>query len=213
MKNKKIFLVHIIVTMFLLGCGKSVDNTLEPNGLEQESSEEAKETDYYSIGDTVSGENVEIVLKSVNFTPSYVSGSGRTVSVKGYEFVDIEFSVKNVGKTPLKMFEQINGGKSSVLYDIVYIDYNDGYIFTVDKVVDDNGDEFYPFLGFFFSDENRKAVDDTSISDLPVLGDSVTRIATIMVPEEVATKDDTPLLIGFTIPGEEETETIIYKIR
>jgi hypothetical protein len=87
-----------------------------------------------------------------------------------------------------------------------YVDYNDGYIFTlkefeVNKVIRLEQDCAYQKDGKY------------SVTCLEPFDDPIEIEVYIIVPSEVVNNKDNQLLVGFTVPSSSATEKLIYKIR
>ena len=100
------------------------------------------------------------------------------------------------------------GSTSKKIMDMPYVDYNDGYTFVVDDV-QAVGDKNYMAMTVFFFDPDEGNL----TSDLKVLGSALKCTASIVVPGEVVTNDDAPLLIGFNVPSKEGTDQLVFKVR
>ena len=216
MKRKKMIYATVIgLCMVMCGCGGSSqkDDTgsevVPSTSTSEETTSENNKERLYQIGEVATSDSVEIILTSVNYD-DFVKQGGHTIYPKeGNKFITLEYSVKNVGKKDLTAIIPINGGKSTFLRDMPYIDYNDGYTFIVDDVEGKNGEHYKTGLGLgFFHEPN-----DGSIHDLKVMGEAQQCMVNILVPDEVVSNKSAPLLVGFSVPSEDGPTTILYKIR
>ena len=202
-------LVAIMIAM-VTACGasentessaeKDVEATVESNSNEDDSS-------YYSVGESASNDCVEITLNSVEFESSRLEAASTIIPEDGQKFVTIEFTIRNIGKTELGYFKK-PGGNSKQIKDMPYVDYNDGYTFMISDVDAADGKTYMTMMGFFFDPNEGNLT-----SDLKVLGEALVCTGSIVVPEEVVTNEDAPLLIGFNVPTENDEGQIVYKIR
>lgn len=176
--KKSIVIFLIIVTMMLVACDNSTTDK-NNNEITQKSS-------VFQLGDTVSTDSMEFTLTAVSREPQF----SIVVPPEGYSFIVVDFTLKNIGKTEWGFIDKVDGGSSKQVSSIIYIDYNDGYIFDVDDVKDVNGDIWVehsfvrPSDSTFYDDEFKP------------LHEAVDCTVAICVPNEVVTNKDANLLIN-----------------
>lgn len=201
MRKLMALILAATMALSLCACGGS-DTSTTPKTEAQEESEPVVEAK--SIGDTISTDAVEVSLLDVSYEAVYLGGE--IIPKEGHSFVVVEFSLKNVGKVELGMFPSVKGGTSSTPRDIVCVDYDDGYTFTVDDVEGNNGENYVK--DFFVEPSN------VYLSALKPLEDAKTFKVAICVPNEVVENTDAPLLVKFNLLNAEETlETAIFSAR
>ena len=204
MKKILALLLALCMVLALCACGEAAEKD-EPAPEEPESAEEPTPTEepepeeiIYNIGDPVQTDVAEVVVTEVNFSEKY----SICKAASGYQFVTVTFSIKNIGKETMPPIRYDNT-YTMYLYQIPYVDYNDGYIFKVGEVTV-RGETYH--VSCFASNE---ALTDS----LQPLSEAVTITSAIYVPEEVVTNTDAPLLIRVRVPSSGDAIEFAYKVR
>ena len=188
--------------------------------------EPQEEVEYAAIGDMVATDKVEFILDTFQLS-EYVYMDSRNpdmilsplseeelASLDGDEqyghadsgkvLATMSFSIKNIGKTPLKDFVTYSTGSTIQLSGYIELDY-DGYLFRGDNsVFIDCADGLTNEVSFFGS----------TTLELDVLEDAHNYKGYIAVPYEVMSNTDKPLYLNIYLPCENgDFETLTYKIR
>ena len=183
-------------------------------------------TEAFHVGDTVATDKVEFVLETFELSP-YVYMDNRNPdkvlsslskedlsslagdekygkAEEGKTFATMAFSIKNVGKTPLKDPVHYPGGSTIRLSGYIELDY-DGYLFREDNsVFMDCTDGLTDEVLFFGS----------TTLELDVLEAAHNYKGYIAVPKEVSDNEDRPLHLNIYLPCENgDFETLTYKLR
>ena len=95
-------------------------------------SEDVYSETVYNIGDTVKTDMVEIQLKNVIYDYQYPQPHDDLLPPAEKTFIQVNFSIKNIGKTTVKQLPA-KDGESLSTQNSVWLDYNDGYIFMINK--------------------------------------------------------------------------------
>ena len=184
MKKVLALLLALVLVLSLAACGGNSDS-----GKEKKDDTSSQAEKVYSIGDTAKTDTTEIVVSNVQFNNMY----NKYYADEGNQYIIVDFSIKNIGKTALTNWITTNHGTTFLLYDIPYVDYNNGYEFEV-----------YPHVGHLSL---------AMFSDLKPLGKAITITSPIQVPEEVKTNTSAPLLVKLRVPNSTGTEELTYKVR
>lgn len=152
---------------------------IETGESEEETEEKEEAVTTINIGDTITTENKEVLINSIDFSykvePEDTSGYYNYYSAdSGKVYIAMDVDVKNLQKSDINCDEVMK----------VTADYNNGYSYSAFSIVEDKT------LGFNYSNIN-------SISPLETMGMRYL----IDCPEEVATSD-VPLIITFSIDGQ-----------
>lgn len=183
MKKVLALVLALVLVLSLAACGgvgKSADSTV------------------HSIGDTVKTDVAEVVVKNVSFVDTF----NDCVSDSDHQYVSVTFSFKNIGKTTISQID-ISNGFTAFVYEIPFVDYNNGYCFYVGDVKA-SGHNYDKSL---YGDER------TLVDDLEPLSEAKSFTSAIYVPNEVAENTSAPLLIKIYVPKSKGSEVFTYKVR
>ena len=176
-----------------------------------------------SIGETVSSDRAEFILKRFEFGKNLYydnsitndnfllpiaedeltelpAGETSKTSEDGKVFLSLSFSIENIGKTPLREFVDLPDGSSTIyLSGYIELEY-DGYLF---RNTDDNA--FFKKSTSFWS---------LATLEMDVMAPVENYVGYITVPEKVMTDTETPLYLRVYLPNEAgKFETYTYKLR
>ena len=201
----------LCVIFSIWGCSPSKSSKESSNQQSLNNEVKSDVEKYYQIGEKSSSDLTEIVLKSVEYSktiPTFLFDPSRGDKTPDEgEFIKVQYSIKIMERKNLVFFSCADGHiSSSLIYEMPYVDYNDGYIFTpkefkVNKVIRLEQDCAYQKDGKY------------SVTDLGPFDDPIEIEVYIIVPSEVVNNKDNQLLVGFTVPSSSATEKLIYKIR
>ena len=209
---KKYISVFLIALMMisLFACGgavkpEAVTFTEEPKVTEAPTPEPTPEP-VYKVGDTVETDWAKLTVKSVSVVESYHSRGSTTKTTKaGHRFIEIYCSLVNTGKTTYSYFTNRTGGRTCMTKDIVYIDYNEGFLFDC-KDVQNTSHGNYGDSMFYTPTSNYM--------ELEPLSGEFRFFVTICVPEEVITNTAAPLLLKCILQNSKnEPETFSFDLR
>ena len=158
----------------------------------------------YSIGDTVMTDMVELQLTKVVYDYQYPSPYEFLHPPAGKTFIQVNFSIKNIGKTTVETLPARDGENSSIL-DSLWLDYNDGYIFMISKegITNSLGEIN---RGFLFIESY----------DFPLepLSQALDCHPVFCVPKEVIENKEAPLSFSINLPSSDSTyTTMTFKLR
>lgn len=164
----------------------------------------------HRIGDVVRSDAMEVILTDIEHADTYTTTySGKNDEViprdEEYQFIIVEFSVKNIGGTELRAFPSPPGEITNWITEMVTVDYNNGYTFYIDDVHATNHT--------IYSAPNFQSP-RIHTSQLKVLGEAKTAEVAILVPDEVIENTKAPLRIKFSLPTSTgNVEEVFYTIR
>ena len=159
----------------------------------------------YKIGDAANTDVAELVVTKVTYNYDY-RPFFNVVPEDGHAFIAIDFTLKNVGKQTWEYVTAHNGSNGKGLEDMLWLDYNDGYIFAIDDINDGRGK--YVAAGFFVKPNGFLSDTFTPLSP------KVECRAVFYVPQEVVTNKDASLLVKFNLPTSEgAAQTTVYTLR
>lgn len=198
MKKYLSLILAVIMLLSLAACsgngGQTANATQEPT---EAPTAEPTEEPMLKIGDTYSGEIVDITINSVSYIDKIENGIYRSfgpynsknkslsiLAEEGYSFVKIDFSYNYHGKT------------TGTYWFLFYLDYDDGYTFGSLKDHSKNT----PSSGVGFSEYYTINKSHTSITVDDPLTDNHGTATAYLVINNSAINTDKPLVIKTLVP-------------
>ena len=203
MKKYVALLLAVVCCMLFCACHNEAERneTNEESAITEVTEPIETEPAVYQVGDTAGTDIAEVSLLDIAYADEY---SGCDPG-DGYSFVVAAYSLKNIGKQDFGYFPSYphgnNQGLTNLPGEIMWVDYNDGFVFAI-------GDVGRYDISCF------QSPCDAKLEDFKPLSEETIMVVAVCVPNEVVDNTEAPLHICFNLEDSSgKVETVTFAAR